>query len=57
MDKTAIVIRCMYNNRGWRGACFRPRKDPECEPCFDPVVEIDPPEPDDEECSGNCWER
>ncbi len=57
MDRTAMVIRCMYNNRGWKGACLTPGKDPECEPCFYSLVQINPPEPDDEECSGNCWER
>jgi hypothetical protein len=47
----------MYNNQGWKAACVKPGEDPECEPCFYPLVEIRPPKRGDKECSGNCWER
>jgi len=57
MEKTGIVIRCMYNNQGWKAACVKPGEDPECEPCFYPLVQIKPPKRDDKECFGNCWER
>ena len=54
-----LVIRCMYNNRGWKEACERPGEDPECKPCFDPDpdVRIKGPKPGDKRCSGSCWER
>ena len=57
MEKTGIVIRCMYNNQGWKAACARPGEDRECEPCFYPLVQIRRPKRDDKDCSGNCWER
>lgn len=52
-----LVIRCMYNNRGWKAPCVKPGKDPECELCFVSLVDIRPPKRDDEICSGHCWER
>lgn len=57
MEKTAIVIRCMYNNQGWSDACIKPGEDPECALCFYSPVQIEPPKRDDKTCSGNCWER
>ncbi len=57
MEKTGIVIRCMYNNQGWKALCVKPGEDLECERCFVPLVNIRPPKRDDKICSGNCWGR
>ena len=57
MKDSAIVIRCMYNNQGWNAPCIKPGTDSKCERCFNPKVQIRPPQWDDETCSGNCWER
>jgi len=57
MEETGIVIRCMYNNQGWKAPCIKLGEDPECEPCFYPLVQIRPPKRDDKICSGHCWER
>jgi len=57
VEETGIVIRCMYNNQGWKAPCIKPGEDPECEPCFYPLVQIRAPKRGDEICSGHCWER
>jgi hypothetical protein len=52
-----LVIRCMYNNQGWKAACLEPGEDWECKMCFVSLVNIRPPKEDDKVCSGYCWER
>ena len=52
-----ILIRTLYNNQGWEGLCNSPSKDRSCSLCFEPNVNIRPPSPSDEICTGNCWER
>lgn len=52
-----MVIRTLYNNQGWKAPCRQPGKDANCWLCFEDNVNIEPPEPSDEECSGGCWER
>lgn len=53
----AIVIRTAYNNGDWRGPCSRPGEDRLCWICFEDILEVDPPDVDDDVCSGDCWER
>jgi len=53
----AIIIRTAYNNKGWKGACDHPGKDPSCWICLTGFLGIDPPKKDDVICSGDCWER
>lgn len=52
-----MVIRVVYNNQGWQALCKTPGKDSSCWRCFQPGLAIRKPEPNDEVCSGDCWER
>ena len=53
-----IMIRVLFNNRGWQAACTDPYRDTYCHRCIDPNVNIDPPTvSDDNICNGDCWER
>jgi len=53
----AVVIRTLYNNQRWSAPCRLPGKDERCSLCFEEGRVLRPPQPEDETCSGLCWER
>ena len=70
MEMQALVLRTLYNNRGWKDKCVSPFNDPLCWRCQDARKKIaqgksidlvfTPPNVDDvggKECSGKCWEQ
>jgi len=53
----AVVIRTLYNNQRWSAPCRLPGKDERCSLCFEEGRVLRSPQPEDETCSGLCWER